>query len=171
MLHIPKRAVCGDEARESQEPRQDVTRLATIDALIEEIDRAVDALNSATQLLEKLRQTPEERRTRLQVSPTGRRVRDLRYTGMSVAEVAAALGMSEEHVRRLLRRGELVGVNYGGRIGWRLPRDYILELATSLADTRERHDKARGRPGPKPTKVGRPPKKRIGSRRQKRPAT
>jgi excisionase family DNA binding protein len=142
-----------------------LTRVATLDALIDEIDQALTALRSAQQMLEQLRRSPEERQSRLQVSPTGRRVRDLRFSGMTVAEAAVALGVSEEHVRRLLRRGELVGVGYGGRIGWRLPRDYVLDLAAQLASAREGHDQARQRiiPGSRPP--GRPPKQRVGTRR------
>jgi excisionase family DNA binding protein len=68
---------------------------------------------------------------------------DLRFTGMTVAETAGALDLSEEHVRRLLRRGDLRGVSFGGRIGWRLPRDYVEELANEAAAATERHAEAR----------------------------
>ncbi len=52
---------------------------------------------------------------------------------MDVREVAAVLGMGEEHVRRLARRGELIGVSYGGRNGWRFERTYIEAIAAGDA--------------------------------------
>ena len=142
-----------------------MTRAATLDALVDDIDRALEALRSARKILDELRRTPEERRSRLQISPTGRRVRDLRFSGMTAAEAAVALGVSEEHVRRLLRRGELVGVSYGGRIGWRLPRDYVLDLAAKITESQESHEEARQRliPGSRPP--GRPRKQRANAQR------
>jgi excisionase family DNA binding protein len=45
-------------------------------------------------------------------------------------EAAQLLGYSDEHVRRLLREGKLLGIAHGGRTGWRLSREYVLQLAT-----------------------------------------
>jgi excisionase family DNA binding protein len=53
----------------------------------------------------------------------------LRGTGMTVREAARVLHISEERVHRLLRSGDLQGVRFGGRIGWRLQRDYVHVLA------------------------------------------
>jgi excisionase family DNA binding protein len=55
---------------------------------------------------------------------------------MTVAQAAAALGVSEEHVRRLLRRGELIGVSYGGKAGWRLDPQYVAEVASLWSASR-----------------------------------
>ena len=64
-----------------------------------------------------------------------RRVRrsDIRSTGMTVRETAAVLDRSEAHIRRLLRRGELIGVHLGGRAGWRLSRRYVRLIADQQA--------------------------------------
>jgi excisionase family DNA binding protein len=77
---------------------------------------------------------------------------------MTVPEAAAALGLSEEHVRRLLRRGDLVGVPYGGKVGWRLPRDYVLGLQRQIEAAREGKASARQRLIPGSRSVGRPRK-------------
>ena len=68
----------------------------------------------------------------------------LRYSGMTVSEAAGVLGMSEEHVRRLLRKGELPGVSLGGRVGWRLAREEVQSIAVRLATQREAQAEARG---------------------------
>lgn len=47
----------------------------------------------------------------------------------TVQEAAGLLGVGEERVRRLLRDGVLVGVPYGGRRGWRIPRRHLEEFA------------------------------------------
>jgi excisionase family DNA binding protein len=59
----------------------------------------------------------------------------VRHMGVSVREAAAALDVSEDHLRRLLRQGLLIGVRYGGRIGWRLSRRYVNHLAEHRAAT------------------------------------
>jgi hypothetical protein len=41
--------------------------------------------------------------------------------------------MTEEQVRRMLRRGDLVGVRFGGRVGWRLTRQHVRDMAAKLA--------------------------------------
>jgi excisionase family DNA binding protein len=77
---------------------------------------------------------------------------------MTVAEAAAALEIGEEYVRRLLRRGTLIGVPFGGRTGWRLPRDYVIGLQAQIAAAKEGKEAARRRliAGPRP--AGRPRK-------------
>jgi excisionase family DNA binding protein len=67
----------------------------------------------------------------------------LRYSGVTVAEAAHLLDLSEEHVRRLLRRGVLLGIPYGGRIGWRLDRDYVDAVAQQLGMARHEQEMAR----------------------------
>jgi excisionase family DNA binding protein len=53
----------------------------------------------------------------------------LEEISVSVAEAAGMLGLSRDQVRRRLRSGDLLGVHCGGRLGWRLHRDYVQELA------------------------------------------
>jgi len=105
-------------------------------SLVEEVDQAIINLQAARRLIadierradqavlasQTLRQRERDAAAALSAGPS------LRYAGMTVAEAALALGVGEEHVRRLLRRGELVGVPFGGRIGWRLSRDYVEQL-------------------------------------------
>ena len=62
---------------------------------------------------------------------------------MTVAEAAVALDVSEEYVRRMLRRGALEGVPFGGRTGWRLSRDYVQSVQAQLAVAKEGKEKAR----------------------------
>jgi excisionase family DNA binding protein len=72
----------------------------------------------------------------------------LEDTSVTVREAAAILGLGEEQVRRLLRSGDLVGVPYGGRAGWRLSRRYVEEEADSRPpkrrSVRKAQQKARG---------------------------
>lgn len=51
---------------------------------------------------------------------------------LTVAEVAAHLRLHPETVRRLLRRGELVGHNFGGRGGYRISRVELDRYIQSL---------------------------------------
>ena len=51
----------------------------------------------------------------------------------TVHEAAGLLGLGEEQVRRLLRDGVLVGIPYGGRRGWRIPRRHLEEFAAERA--------------------------------------
>ena len=67
---------------------------------------------------------------------------------MTVAEAAATLRMSEEHVRRLLRTGQLIGVGFGGRVGWRLSREHVLEVAAGMVEQSRGQDIARRRKRP-----------------------
>jgi len=85
---------------------------------------------------------------------------------MTVSEAAATLGIGEEHLRRLLRRGELTGVAYGGRIGWRLARDYVAQLAGHLDKAREGREAARRTAAAGKRPVGRPPKTHVGKRKR-----
>jgi excisionase family DNA binding protein len=47
----------------------------------------------------------------------------------TVREAAEVLGVGEEQIRRLLRSGGLLGIPYGGRRGWRIPRAHLQEVA------------------------------------------
>ena len=67
----------------------------------------------------------------------------LRYSGMTVPEAAARLGLGEEQVRRLLRRGLLTGISFGGRVGWRLPRAAVEAIAEEWDAQRLRQAAAR----------------------------
>jgi excisionase family DNA binding protein len=141
-----------------------LSRETAVAAAIAEIDRAIDGLRAARKLIAEAErsETGSLRRTRKAAS----KLRDLRYSGMTVSEAAAALGIGEEHLRRLLRRGELSGVPYGGRIGWRLARDYVAQLSGHLDKAREGREAARrvAEAGQRP--VGRPPSSRVGKRKR-----
>jgi excisionase family DNA binding protein len=53
---------------------------------------------------------------------------------LTVAEVAALLRLHPETVRRLLRRRELVGHNFGGRGGYRISRVELDRYLQSLGE-------------------------------------
>jgi excisionase family DNA binding protein len=101
------------------------------------MDQALAALQTARRLAAEMSRVVEEEV--VPRAPAPRRYDEryeevietgpsLRYTGMTVAEAAIALGIGEEQVRRLLRRGQLIGVPFGGRVGWRLSREYVDEV-------------------------------------------
>jgi hypothetical protein len=133
-----------------------VARAPLLDALGDELDEALAALQTARRILAEMR--------RSQGSPgqggggpvhgkTGRSpglAPSLRYSGWSVAQTAAALGIGEEQVRRLLRRGELAGVSFGGRVGWRLVPEYVQEVAALWRAAQAAQEAARAgtEPGP-----------------------
>ena len=129
-----------------------------VDAALAEIDRAIRTLRAAQRMLVTLQRAGDQGTPPKRSGLRG--AADLRYSGMTVIETAAALGLGEEHVRRLLRRGDLAGVPYGGTIGWRLDRAYVTRLAEQIAAADEEKEAARLRliPGLRP--IGRPPKLR-----------
>jgi len=45
---------------------------------------------------------------------------------LTVEEVAIRLQVNEQTIRRWLRDGELAGVPFGGRTGWRVSEDDLL---------------------------------------------
>ncbi len=53
---------------------------------------------------------------------------------LTVEEVAMRLQVNEQTIRRWLRDGELSGVPFGGRTGWRVSED---DLVAFLARRRE----------------------------------
>jgi hypothetical protein len=53
----------------------------------------------------------------------------------SPGEVAAAMGINAATVRLWCDRGDVVGaINYGGRMGWKLPRSGLLLYFAALAE-------------------------------------
>lgn len=130
-------------------------RLAELQATL---DRAEKEIKSALTIARDLARRPVGRPPRQQRPITVRD--DLRFAGMGVAEAAVALGFSEEYVRRQCRRGVLVGVPFGGKTGWRLPRDYILDLQRKIEAAQEGKEAARRRLIGAP-KVARPRKKPV----------
>ena len=54
---------------------------------------------------------------------------------LTVAEVAALLRLHPETIRRFLRRGELVGHDFGGRGGYRIRRVDLDRFIEGLANT------------------------------------
>jgi excisionase family DNA binding protein len=112
-----------------------VPRDPVVDALVAEVDQALIALQTARRLIADLQRSDRaagRARRSASTSTESSLPPSLRYTGMTVAEAAAALRVSEEHVRRMLRRGQLLGIQFGGRIGWRLAREHVAEMAASL---------------------------------------
>ena len=53
---------------------------------------------------------------------------------LTVEEVAMRLQVNEQTIRRWLRDGEMSGVPFGGRTGWRVSED---DLVAFLASRRE----------------------------------
>ena len=58
---------------------------------------------------------------------------DAEETALTVPEVAAALQVHVETVRRWLRTGQLRGRNLGGRSGYRVPRAELRRFVAALA--------------------------------------
>jgi excisionase family DNA binding protein len=117
------------------------------EAILDEVDQAIAALQNARRFLGEL-ERDTARRARLAPRPydhanARESTASLRYAGVTVAEAAQILEMSEEHVRRLLRTGELEGVPYSGRVGWRLSRAYVESLAEERLLAREKQAEAR----------------------------
>jgi excisionase family DNA binding protein len=54
--------------------------------------------------------------------------RAFRDVVMTVAEAAEALELGEEQIRRLLRAEKLAGVPLGGRAGWQVSREAVMEM-------------------------------------------
>jgi len=97
--------------------------IPALEAFIAELDQAVASLQAARRIAAGLSRGATRPHAAL-----GARVA-LRHSGMTVGEAAALLGIGPEQVRRLLRRGDLNGVAFGGRTGWRLDRDELEKLA------------------------------------------
>jgi excisionase family DNA binding protein len=118
-----------------------------IDSLIAQLDVALVELQTARKVAAELRREADVLR---RASTRGRDAvvegadaSLLRYSGMTVAEAARALGVGEEQVRRLLRRSLLSGVQFGGSTGWRLPRAEVEAVAAEWSAQRRAHDRAR----------------------------
>jgi excisionase family DNA binding protein len=125
-----------------------VRRSLLLSAVIDEVDQALAGLQTARQILSELERSddsPKPGRVTVPTAPEpeGKRPPSLRYAGATVSEAARTLELSEEHVRRLLRRGELEGINYGGRVGWRVAREYIAELSAQQREARREQESAR----------------------------
>lgn len=108
-------------------------------AALEAVDQAMEALAVARRLLSGSTRPPRRaaafddafERAHHEGVPVA--APSLRHAGLTVRQAAGLLGVGEEQVRRLLRRGELLGVPFGGRTGWRLSRDYVERLAAGRA--------------------------------------
>ncbi len=57
--------------------------------------------------------------------------RDFRDVVMTVGEAGKALELGEEQIRRLLRAEKLAGVPLGGRAGWQVSRESVMEMAAT----------------------------------------
>ena len=129
-----------------------------MEALIVELERAQASIAAARRMVAELQRQPAGRPPRTRLPSPAVSTRNLREAGMTVAEAAKVLGIGEEQLRRRLRRGEIEGIPFGGRIGWRLPREYILHLGEQITAAKEGQAAARRQliPGARP--VGRPRK-------------
>jgi excisionase family DNA binding protein len=128
-----------------------VPRDPVVDALVAEIDQALAALQTARRLLADLQRSGRAVRVARRPGPPEAEASiptSIRYSGMTVAEAADTLRVSEEHVRRMLRSGQLVGVGFGGRVGWRLSREHVLQMASDLIEQGRGQDVARLRKRP-----------------------
>lgn len=117
-----------------------------IDALIAELDQGLATLQAARKVVAELQRSLEASDRRggaTDLQHAGPASASLRYSGMTVPEAAKVLGVSEEQVRRLLRSGELLGVPFGGRVGWRLPRESVRHVAELWEAQRRGRDTAR----------------------------
>ena len=56
---------------------------------------------------------------------------------LTVEEVAMRLQVNEQTIRRWLRDGELSGVPFGGRTGWRVSEDDLLAFLTRRREEAE----------------------------------
>jgi hypothetical protein len=133
-------------------------------SLAAELDNAMDSVRSARKLIDEIQRAGINVGTRAAL-PLGAEPEltgaapSLRHAGMTVPEAAAVLGITEEHVRRLLRRRDLFGVPFGGRIGWRLSHAYVAEVAAYWAATREAKVAVRESKTPRPASVPKAPRK------------
>jgi hypothetical protein len=137
-----------------------MARSPLLSAVVDEVDQALAALQTARRFLRELEREsptagPYQPRPREDVLASAQP--SLRYAGITVTEASHILEMSEDHVRRLLRSGELLGAAYSGRIGWRMDPVYVQAVAEQRRAAREGQQRARERP-PTPRKRGRPPK-------------
>jgi excisionase family DNA binding protein len=133
-----------------------------IEALVAEVDQALIALQTARKIIADLQRSSQalSRAASREEHPAPLSVpASLRYSGMTVAEAAAVLKLSEEQVRRLLRTGALIGVQFGGRVGWRLSREYVHDVAAQWEAQRRGQAVAR-RAGLQVRPPGPPPRKR-----------
>jgi excisionase family DNA binding protein len=133
--------------RKLDDVRRSSSRDSLIEALVAEMDQALADLQSARKLVTQL-QFERGRRSIATHHGGGAAAggaASMRYSGMTVAEAAALLEVGEEQVRRLLRSGELTGVPYGGRVGWRLSREYVELVAAQWRAQRAGQVAARSR--------------------------
>ncbi len=107
-------------------------RTYCIAALVAEVDQALVALQTARKTIADLQRSSQalsRAASREDHAAPASVPASLRYSGMTVAEAADVLELGEEQVRRLLRTGALIGVQFGGRVGWRLSREYVYDVA------------------------------------------
>lgn len=104
-----------------------------IQALRGEIEAALAALGAAHRILadyERGERAAEKARQRAGAATPDNAT--LRTEGMGVAEAAAVLGVGPDRVRAMLRQNELPGVDFGGRVGWRIDREEVNRAAERL---------------------------------------
>lgn len=127
---------------------------AQVQALVAALDQAIAGLTAARKIAAHLEHRPASsgrwRGQRASAATTAEdaferafregtplETRPLEEMSASVHEAAEQLGIGEEQVRRLLRSGELLGVPYGGRRGWRISRGYLEAIAAERRRAKE----------------------------------
>jgi excisionase family DNA binding protein len=117
-----------------------VARDPLIDELIAEIDQALAAARAARRIVAEIakgERAVEKARGRAAQDPPGADVsRTLRFSGMTIHEAAATLGVSNERVRVMLQKRQLIGVKFAGSVGWRVARDSVALVAAQWAEQR-----------------------------------
>lgn len=105
-----------------------------IDALRAEIEVVLAAAREARRILadyERTERAAQKARQRAAAAASDDAAA-LRVSGISVAEAAGIMGVSEDRVRAMLNKNLLRGVEFGGRVGWRLDRQDVHEAAERL---------------------------------------
>ena len=101
---------------------------ATLDALARDVQTLKRQVRRLTALLQddaaKPAGPPDAARRDLLPVPK----RSFTDVVMTVPQAAAALGLGEEQVRRLLRAEKLAGIPLGGRAGWQVSRESVMGM-------------------------------------------
>jgi excisionase family DNA binding protein len=116
-----------------------------IDTLRTELEAVLAAARAARKALadyERSERVAEKARKRAAAASSDDAT-TLRVSGMTVAEAATVLGVSHDRVRAMLQKNVIRGVQFGSRVGWRLDRREVHEVAERLEAQRRGRTLAR----------------------------